>query len=117
MARWDIPVLITIDPHVELTFGQDVDHGLYRLAGNQVFAYDRKIGIEKQTSIKRRDWILKLKIVDQHLHAPWGPTTGDGKSNSRFNDFPNGGTCPRRYDFIGSNQCTVHIRHDQTYIF
>ena len=33
------------------------------------------------------------------------------------NDFPNGGTCPRRQDFIGSDQCTVNIRHHQAYIF
>ena len=33
------------------------------------------------------------------------------------NDFLNGGTCPRRQDFIGSDQCTVNIRHHQAYIF
>ena len=33
------------------------------------------------------------------------------------NNFPNGGTCPRRQDFIGSDQRTVNIRHHQAYIF
>src|SRR6185437_8866983 len=73
MTRRNIPILIAINPDIELLFGQDVDHGLYRLAGKQVFANDRKIGIEEQTAVKRGDWVLKLKSVDQHLHASWRP--------------------------------------------
>ena len=61
MARWDKPVLIAINPDVELMIGQHVDHGLYRLAGQQVFANNGKIGPHEQTAAKCRDWGLKLK--------------------------------------------------------
>src|SRR5207244_10605250 len=117
MARWDKPVLIAIDPDVELVFDQDVDHGLYRLVGEQVFADDGKIGPHEQAAIKCRDRVLKAKIVDQHLHASWRPAAGDCKSDSRANDLLNGGTRPCCQNFIGSNQCTVNIRYHQAYIF
>jgi hypothetical protein len=51
--------------------GQNVDHRLYRLTREQVFTNDGKIGPHKQASIKGSDWVLKVKIVDQHLHASW----------------------------------------------
>src|SRR5579872_6562190 len=79
MARWYKPVLIAIDPDVELMFDQNVDHRLYRLTGEQVLANDGKIGAHEEAPVKCRDWVLKMKVLDQHFHASWRPAAGDRK--------------------------------------
>src|SRR5690242_3073024 len=115
VARRHKPVLVAVNPDVEIMLGQNVDHRLYRFAREQAFANDGKIGPHEQASVKGGDWVLKVKIVDQHLHASWRAAAGDGENDSRTSDPSNGGTGPRRQNLVGSDQCTVNVRYDQPY--
>ena len=85
--------------------------------GSKFSRMTERSGLHEQTAVKCRDWVLKLKIVNQHLHAPWRPAAGDGKSDSHVYDSSNGGTCARRHDFVGSDQRPINICHHQAYIF